>query len=132
MTSISAAQKKNLNKMNRASKDVLLGTIVSDLITSASSSTGTLAASIATLQGNSTVSASHTVTAGEATASKVILVTGLAKVTGFIGQDLRSGSPIINAKWTSGSVAGTIIVESGVSGSPLPLASGDVVTYIAF
>lgn len=114
MTSISAAQKKNLNKMNRASKDVLLGTIVSDL------------------QGNSTVSASHTVTAGEATASKVILVTGLAKVTGFIGQDLRSGSPIINAKWTSGSVAGTIIVESGVSGSPLPLASGDVVTYIAF
>ncbi len=132
MTSISAAQKKNLNKMNRASKDVLLGTIVSDLITSASSSTGTLATSIATLQGNATVSASHTVTAGEATASKVILVTGLAKVTGFIGQDLRSGSPIINAKWTSGSVAGTIIVESGVSGSPLPLASGDVVTYIAF
>jgi len=132
MTSISASQKKNLNRMNRASKDVLLGTIVSDLITSASSSTGTLATSIATLQGNATVSASHTVTAGEATASKVILVTGLAKVTGFIGQDLRSGSPIINAKWTSGSVAGTIIVESGVSGSPLPLASGDVVTYIAF
>lgn len=132
MTSISAAQKKNLNRMNRASKDVLLGTIVSDLITSASSSTGTLATSIATLQGNATVSASHTVTAGEASASKVILVTGLASVVGFIGQDLRSGSPIINAKWTSGSVAGTIIVESGVSGSPLPLASGDVVTYIAF
>jgi len=132
MTSISASQKKNLNKMNRASKDVLLGTIVSDLITSASSSTGTLATSIATLQSNATVSASHVVTSGEASASKVILVTGLAKVTGFIGQDLRSGSPIINAKWTSGSVAGTIIVESGVSGSPLPLASGDVVTYIAF
>lgn len=132
MTSISAAQKKNLNRMNRASKDVLLGTIVSDLITSASSSTGTLATSIATLQGNATVSASHTVTAGEASASKVILVTGLSSVVGFIGQDLRSGSPIINAKWTTGSVPGTIIVESGVSGSPLPLASGDVVTYIAF
>lgn len=112
MANISASQKKNLNRMNRASKDVLLGDIVSNL------------------QANATVSGSHVVTTAEATASKVIIATGLSTVKGFVGQDLRSGSPIVNAKWVSGSVAGTVVVSNSTSGSPL--ANGDILTYIAF
>jgi hypothetical protein len=130
MTSISTSQKKNLNKMNRASKDVLLGTVVSDLITSASATTGTLATSIATLQANSTVSASHVVLEAESNASRVVLVTGLTTVAGFVGTALRSGSPVINAYMASGSVAGTIEVKKSTSGSAI--AKNDVITYIAF
>jgi len=129
-SSISATQKKNLNKMNRASNDVGLGNMLTDLIASGSATNGTLATSVATLQSNSTVQASHIVLEAESNASRVVLTTGLATVAGFVGTALRSGSPVINAYMASGSVAGTIEVLKSTSGSAI--AKNDVITYIAF
>ena len=125
MTTISAANKKKLNRSMRSATNVQLGTVISDLITSASSVTGT----IAKVAG---ASGSHVVTSAEASASRVVFATGLATVTGFVPSSLRSGSPVIRANFVSGSVAGTIVAMSATAGSPLPLAENDVLSYIAW
>jgi hypothetical protein len=103
-----------VNKMNRAAKDASLGTLVANL-----PATGFTA--------GSTV-----VSSAEAAGSRVVIDTGLTVVTGFVGQDLRSGSPIVNAKWVSGSVAGTIVVTHAVGGSAIVLAANDTLSYVAW
>jgi hypothetical protein len=125
---MNSTQIKNINKMNRASASPVLGQIIQDLITSASATTGTLAVAAAAQTAIAGASAYHSVTASEASASRVVLTTGLASVTGFVKTGLRSGADI-GLNWTSGSVAGTIVVVSGVSASPL---ENDKLNYIAW
>lgn len=104
-------QTTQLNKMNRASQNVGLGTILSNLNASGSIIIGT-----------------HTVTEAESNASRVVLTTGLSSVTTFWESYKRSGSPL-SLTWTSGSVAGTITVMSSASASPVKTT--DVASYIA-
>jgi len=112
MSQITTTQKNHLNKMNRASADVQLGTLLQGL------------------QGAGTIiTGSHTVTTAEASASRVVLTTGLTAVSGFFNSYLRSGSPL-SLTWASGSVAGTIIVSNSASASPV--AATDVASFIAF
>ena len=114
MSKITTTQKNHLNKMNRAAADVQLGTILQGL------------------QGAGTfVSGSHTVTTAEASASRVVLTTGLTSVNGFYNSYLRSGSPV-SMTWSSGSVAGTITVMNNASASAVIAPTTDVASFIAF
>lgn len=106
-----AKQIKDLNRMNRAAQNVNLGTTLGNFMAA----------------GNVTT-ASHTVTAAEMSASRIVLTTGLTAVTAYFPTALRSGSPI-SLTWTSGSVAGTITVHNSASGSP---TTGDILGYMAF
>ena len=115
---ISAANKTRLNKMNRASQNVLLGTMIQNM---GFISTG-----------------SFTVTAAQMNASRVEVPTGLTSVGGFTAQGRRSGSPLF-LKATAGSVAGSILVEnstittviSALTGGSA-VETGDVISYTAF
>jgi hypothetical protein len=120
---ITATQKAHLNKMNRAAKDVSLGNIVDK---------------INTVTGSAVV-----VTSAQASASVVIINTGS---TGLIGQVVhvrRSGSTVIvpSTLGTSGSTFANInvqntgsylIVTTSPSASCVPLAQGDILSWIAF
>jgi len=120
-----------LNRMNAAAKKVGMGTEIQRLGTANDVSVAASAAQ--TLVAGA--SGSATVSAAQASASRVIFTTGLTYVKGFIGQDRRSGSAVINAQWTSasaGATAGTIVVKSAVSASALPLAAGDSLYYAAW
>ena len=125
---MNSTQIKNINRMNRASASPVLGQVIQDLITSASARTGTLAVAATAQTAIAGASAYKSVSAGEATASRIVLTTGLATVTGFVKTYLRSGADV-SLNWTSGSVAGTIIVASGASASPL---ENDKLNYIAW
>ena len=111
---ITVAQKNHLNKMNKAAKDVLLGT------------------KLVSLEGLTTlgtvVSGSYSVSSAEANGSRVVLTTGLSSVTGFFGSYLRSGSSIA-VTFCAGSVAGTLTVLHNNSASLVP---ADVASFIAF
>lgn len=111
---ISATQKAHLNKMNKAAKDVSLGTLLVGL------------EGLATL--GTVVSGSHAVTSIEANASRVVLVTGLSSITGFFDSYLRSGSPTA-VTFVAGSVAGTLTVLYNNSAS---LVAADVASFVAF
>lgn len=89
---ISTAQKKNLNKMNRASKDVLLGTLLQQMTQ------------------NSVITGSTVVvTAAQASASVVAIATGRTGLIGQVIQINRSGSSVI-----SGSAFSNVkIINSG-------------------
>lgn len=109
-----AKQINDLNRMNRASQNVSLGTELSG---------------VNDLMGaGALVSASHVVTAAEMSASRVVLTTGLDAVSAFFPTYLRSGSPL-SPTWASGSVAGTITVHNSATASP---TTADVLAYIAF
>jgi hypothetical protein len=112
---MTTANKTKLNRMNKAAQNVNLGTMLQNM---GAISTG-----------------SFTVTAAQMNASLVEVPTGLASVGGFIAQGLRSGSPL-NIKTTSGSVAGSFIVQNTnivttVAGGSI-VQTGDVVNYVAF
>jgi hypothetical protein len=111
---LSSTTIRKVNRMNRAAQDAHLGTLVGNM-----PATGITAGSVV-------------VSSAEAAGSRVVITTGLDVVTGFVGQDLRSGSPIVNAKWVSGSVAGTIVVTHGVGGSAIVLAANDTLSYVAW
>lgn len=104
---ITNAQAARINKMNRAAKDVDLGTFLQK-------STG-----------------SFVVTATESNGSRIVVATGLDAVTGVMGQLRRSGSPI-NLNVVSGSVAGTIVAMKDTTVTGSAISVGDVFTYIAF
>ena len=131
MATLTAGSATILNRMNRAAQKVTMGTEIrrlglDDAILVTAKSAQTI---IAGASGSATVSAT------QASASRVIFTTGLAYVKGFIGQDRRSGSAVMNAQWTSasaGATAGTIVVKSAVSASALPLAAGDSLYYVAW
>jgi len=128
---ITAASATILNRMNRAAQKVAMGTEIrrigldNDILVTATAAQTVIVGA----------SGSATVSSAQASASRVILTTGLTYVKGFIGQDRRSGSAVINAQWTSasaGATAGTIVVKSAVSASALPLAAGDSLYYVAW
>lgn len=112
--SFTTAQKNHLNKMNKAAKDVSLGTLLDGL--EGLSDVGTIA------------SGSWLVTSSEANGSRIVLTTGLSAIKGFMSSYLRSGSPTA-VTIVSGSVAGTLVAKANSSASPL---AADVVSYIAF
>ena len=111
---ISITQKNHLNKMNKAAKDVSLGTLLVGL--EGLTSLGTV------------VSGSYAITSAEANASRVVVTTGLTSVKAFFSSYLRTGSPVA-ATVCSGSVGGTLTVLNNNSAS---LVAADVVSYIAF
>jgi len=111
MTAMTTTQIAHLNKMNRASKDVLLGTRID------------------TLEGNLGASGSHVVTSGEATASAISITTGITSVTGFIVQGYRSGSPLDGVKVLTSS--GSLAITSSASASWV-IAASDVINYIVW
>ena len=98
MTSISTTQKNHLNKMNKSAKDVSLGTMLTDLIASGSSVTGTLAVSVSTMEEAShfLTTGSFAVTAAQHSASSILLSTGTTGIRGFTVQVIRSGSCLSN------------------------------------
>ena len=107
---ITATQKTKLNKMNRASQDVSLGTLI---------------------QGFQGASAT-TVSAAQASASSVAIATGLTSVTGFIFQQYRSGSlvpsPSGSQLYTT-NAAGTVTISSPAAGV---IQTSDVIRLVSF
>ena len=118
---ISNANAPKINHMNRAAQNVNMGTLLQQLQSGSS-----------TLNTYIGGSGSHTVVAAEANACRVVITTGLAAVTGFMVQDQRSGSMIVNNVYAvSGSVAGTLDIRAtSATGSLVQL--GDVITWMAF
>jgi anaerobic glycerol-3-phosphate dehydrogenase len=104
-----AKQIKDLNRMNASAQNVALGTTMGNLM-----AVGNI------------VSGSHTVTAAEASASRVVIDTGLDAVVNFFPAYIRSGSPLTQT-WASGSVAGTLTIVNSASASPI---AGDIATYL--
>lgn len=111
--SISTAKKNNLNKMNRAAKDVSLGTMLQKL------------------DANAIVTASAVVvTSAQASASAVEILTGRTGLIGHIVRWDRSGSPLAPVKVVnSGS---NLMVTSACAAWYVFAANTDVVSWIAF
>lgn len=116
---ISSGNAAKLNKMNRAAKNVSLGTLLQSF-----------ESSIATLNGLSIYSGSYAATAADASASSITILTGATGLTGQIVQVTRSGS----ANWGYTPK----IVNSGsnltiTSASPSwVIAAADKINWIAF
>jgi hypothetical protein len=117
---ITSSQSAKLTKMNRAAKDVVLGTLIQGLQTSAASSAALVKAS-----------GSYVATAADASNAKIAITTSLTAVSGFLAEARRSGSPLALAVF-SGSVAGTIVAIKDPTTTGSAIAAGDVVTYFAF
>lgn len=113
---ITSSQSAKLTKMNRAAKDVALGTLIQGLQTSAALVKA---------------SGSYAATAADASNAKIAITTGLTAVSGFLAEARRSGSPLALAVF-SGSVAGTIVAIKDPTTTGSAIAAGDVVTYFAF
>ena len=97
---ISSTNKAKLNKMNRAAQNVSLGDLLAARQTT-------------------------TVTAAQATASAVVIDTGLTAVEGFIVNIYRSGSLVQDQKVTSS--GGNITINSGSA-----VTEDDVINWIAY
>jgi len=107
---ITATQKAKINKMNRASQDVSLGTLVQGF------------------QG----SVKTTVTASQSNASAIVVDTGLDSVTGFIFQQYRSGSLIPNLSGSqlyTSNASGTVTISSPAAGV---IQTGDIINLVTF
>ena len=119
---ISNANANTLNRANRASKNVLLGTLIQ-----------TAQNDIDALQGVTGASGSYSCAAADASNAKAAITTGLTAVKGFVAQVRRSGSAMPFMKMISGSVAGTIeIYKDPTYTGGSSIAAGDVVTWFAF
>ena len=110
---LSATLIKKLRKMNRAAQDVNLGYVLDNLITSASSGTGTLTTSTTTLTAHMTTSGCVAVTAAESSASICYVLTGTSAIKGFIVQPYRSGSLVSGATAIPASTGSKITVTNG-------------------
>jgi len=118
---ISNANANTLNRANRASKNVLLGTLIQ-----------TAQNDIDALQGVAGASGSVAATSADASNAKVAIATGLTSVKGFVAQVRKSGSAMPFIKAISGSVAGTIEIYKDPTYTGSAIAAGDVVTWFAF
>lgn len=119
MTIMTAAQIAKLNKMNRASKDVTLGTrLAAD------------EASIATLEtGTVVVAASHVVSSAQASASAIVIQTTIPTLTGALVQASRSGSQLYAVNTI---LSGSNINILSASAGTWKMAANDVINYVAF
>lgn len=106
--SLTSTQISHINKMNRASKDVSLGTLVDGFVN------------------NTKISGSVSASSAQASASAVVISTGLSSVSGYIIQGFRSGSAISNV-YVASNTAGSITVRSGSS-----VVAGDLYNWIAW
>jgi hypothetical protein len=108
---ITATQKTKLNKMNRASQDVSLGTLIQGF------------------QGASVT----TVSAAQASASSVAIVTGLSSVSGFVFQQYRSGSlipyPTGSQVFYTTNVTGTVTISNPAANI---IKTSDVIRLVSF
>jgi hypothetical protein len=122
---LSTTEIKHLNKMNRSAQDISLGTTLNDLITSASSVSGTLAVDVATLQGNMVTPGSLLVTTAQAAASAITIQTTVNPIVGKLVQGYRSGSPLTMKTMMTGSNLNI------TSASPTywVIAAGDEINY---
>lgn len=108
---LTSTQKSKLNKMNRASQDVSLGTLVEGF------------------QGN----VKTTVSSAQASASSVAIDTGLDSVSGYIFQQFRSSGSLVIP--TSGSqyyvknASGTVTISSPAAGV---IQTGDIIQLVTF
>ena len=110
---ITSTQATKLNKSNRAAKDASLGTAIKNLQTYVGAS-GSLA-----------------VTSAQASASLVVVTTGLSAVSGLFAS-IRSSGSLKSLNAVSGSVAGTIVMAKDATVTGSAIAAGDIVTWIAF
>lgn len=119
---ISNAHAAKINKMNRASQNVDLGTVIQDL----QSGSATLNAMVG-------FSGSKTVIDAEANGSRVPIVPGVSSIRGYIVQAYRSGSAISQTlKVVSGSVAGTLVVSGSLLLPGCGPKDGDVIEYMGW
>jgi hypothetical protein len=139
VTYISASSASRIDRMNRASNDVFLGHTIQAL-QSASATNSAVATSASTVAGLAyaalSASGSYAVVSAEATASRVVITTGLAAVKGEVVQVRRSGSsvmPYYNV--IAGSVAGTLDmrnVTGALATSSSKILADDLVTWMVF
>jgi hypothetical protein len=104
-------QIKHLNKMNRASQDVQLGTMLGNLITTGSLTTG-----------------SWSVTGTQASASAITIQTTVKSISGKIVEGFRSGSPL-TMKTT---VTGSNLNITSASPTYWVIAAADEINYIVW
>jgi hypothetical protein len=109
MTGITTTVKNELNKMNRAAKDAVLGTRLYNM--------GTL------------TTGSYTSDSADANGSAIIIPTGQTGITGFQVQNFRSGSRLyaMNCS-TTGS---NLNIKSSASATWI-INAGDVIEWIVF
>ena len=120
---ISNGQRAKINKMNRASQDVSLGTIVQDLQSGCAVSAAYRATNTAIVASSGSLTCSG---------SQMFIRTGLTTVHGKIVQCNRSGSVATLPLYIwSGSIAGDISVTSASGVAPL-VTTTDVITWFAF
>jgi hypothetical protein len=119
---ITTAQRAKINKMNRASQDVSLGTIVQDLQSGCAVNAAYRTTNTAIIASSGSLTCAG---------SQIFISTGLATIHGYVIQCNRSGSCATLPLYAwSGSVAGTLRITSasGVNA----LTTTDVVTWFAF
>ena len=107
---ITATQAGKINKMNRASQDVSLGTIVQ------------------TLQGAAITSGSLLVSATQANGSSVSIVTGAASITGYTIGIFRGGSSLNSDPYVYGSNGSLVITR----GSSYAVTTNDRINWMVF
>jgi hypothetical protein len=126
---ISAANATKINKMNKASQNVSLGTIIQELQVSGSSSSGTIDVRVTALEANKVLTAgSITVTSTHTNASVVTVATGLTTVDGYIIQAYAatgsqiggnpyvkrsSGNILVMARDAVYSISGSFVLTAG-------------------
>jgi hypothetical protein len=114
----SASSATSVNKMNTYAKRTSLGTEVRRL--------GTLTDTLST---NMTVSGSLTVTAAQATASAIVIQTGVSVIEGNIVQATRSGSALSGVKTLT---SGSNLNITSASPTLWVIAADDAINYIVW
>lgn len=128
---LSSTEISHLNKMNRAAKDAELGTVINDLITSASSSTGTLATHLSLLPVQ-IVSGSHAFVSSDLVGSTVTNIPGISGAKAYLAEIRRSGCVVsASSVYVRLNATGSYLqINSGSTLIENQLAVGDVVNYI--
>ena len=127
MTKLSTANQRKLNHMNRASHDVDLGLLLYTM----ESGSATADTNITALQLRAVTAGSTLVSSAQATASAIVINSGLGTIKGYMTQIFRSGSTLGQAyPYSVYNTAGSITILP-VSGSYVVLAN-DVVEYIVW
>jgi len=144
MTKLTTANKKKLTHMNRASHNVDLGDLLATMesgsaaqaiqITTLLSASATLAsgsaanaAAITALQAKAVTSGSVSVSSAQASASAVVINSGLGSIKGYMVQIYRSGSSLTDKFYTTNSSGSLSILP--VSGS-YAVTTSDLIEYI--
>jgi len=125
-TTLTTAYIKHLTNMNRASKDVTLGTRLALHEANIASASAIIAGSNI----GSATSGSYTLVAGDVSASLVNIPTKLTAPKGFTVQVYRSGS-LVTGQNVAISSASLVVKSTLVSGSWV-MTSSDVINWVAF